>query len=110
MLLQNTRYGVQHVEFARGGNGTGTDLAFLFLPSSLMLQSPQVAFYGMALLKKERDLSIPSSQLEQMCALFEALDDARVRETHSFECFFPLMHMVCRGSVDSRPLRIFLFC
>lgn len=36
-----------------------------------------MAFYGLALLKMERDLSIPTSLLEQMCALFEALDDAR---------------------------------
>lgn len=36
-----------------------------------------MAFYGVALLKKERDLSFPTSLLEQMCALFEALDDTR---------------------------------
>lgn len=32
MLLQNTRYGVQHVEFARGGNRAGTDFAIPFPP------------------------------------------------------------------------------
>lgn len=36
-----------------------------------------MAFYGVALLKKERDLSFPTSLLEQMCALFEAQDDTR---------------------------------
>ena len=41
-----------------------------------------MAFYGMALLKKERDLSIPTSLLEQMCALFETLDDTRTSEGH----------------------------
>lgn len=39
-----------------------------------------MAFYGMSFLKKERDLSIPTSLLKQVCALFEALDDTRKSE------------------------------
>lgn len=39
-----------------------------------------VAFYEMALFEKERDITIPTSVLEQMCSLFEALDDARKSE------------------------------
>lgn len=48
-----------------------------------------MAFYRMALLKKWRDLSVPTSPLEQMCALFRPwMMPESVRETHSLSAFF----------------------
>lgn len=182
MLLKNSRYGAQHVEFARGGDRAGTDLGTRFLPVSsgllwggrspgpfilgagawfthlqlkpsehwvvgrdeffpfssscpfflvfsfsdlvtrdiskhtgdskrdwMSLSSASViqayemmlkgrplemellamAFYRTALLKKERDLSVPTSPLEQMCALFRHwMMPESVRESHSLSAFF----------------------
>lgn len=55
------------------------DYDMMFREKLLEMEFLAVAFYEMAFLKR-KDISIPTSVLEQMCSLFEALDDARKSE------------------------------